>query len=716
MKELLTTLTLKEDRTKLSTLFLLMMVAYLVSIAVRFIWVDQMTGNDSALWNDQLMINTNDGYMYAEGARDLLAGGHQENDLSRVNVPLSQLTYLLAKILPFSFESIILYMPAVFGSLLVLPVLLVGRAIGQTYLGFFAALVASIVWSYYNRTMTGYYDSDMLIIVLPVLVLWSLILGVTHNKNRYLLITTATILLYNFWYPASYSLNVAMASMLLIYTIIFDRKNLFNYKLLLFMAIAIAKIPIVAQIGLSVGLFVLFHWLKERADRSVVPLLGVGIAAVVLTGGIAPILGQLSSYVFRSEVSSGATAATLHYFNVVQTVREAGDIPFEVFADRISGSVLVFVLSTIGYLLMAIRYPVMLIALPLLGLGFMAYTGGLRFTIYAVPVNALGIAFLILLMTKWVITFFGESKQRVVGILFGLLATSAALYPNIQHIIDYRVPTVFNRDEVVVLDELKKRSAREDYVLAWWDYGYPIRYYSDVKTLVDGGKHSGNVNFPVSYALTFPQTEAANMARLITEYTEMQFKKSRGADYLQSMMEDYGFQDPNEFLEQLKTKDLNLPEKTREVFFYLPFRMMSIYQTVRLFSNLDLTTGSQFAQPFLFVSNAFRDTGDKIVLDQGIEIDKRKSIIKIGQQELPLNSLFVTVYDNQGKLRKQQQKFNPSAHISVIFMKSYNKFIVLDQQTLASTYFQLFVLENYDPELFEPVILSPIAKVYRLKK
>jgi len=67
-------------------------------------------------------------------------------------------------------------------------------------------------------------------------------------------------------------------------------------------------------------------------------------------------------------------------------------------------------------------------------------------------------------------------------------------------VVDYRVPSVFTKDEVKVLDRLKNIASREDYVVAWWDYGYPIRYYSDVKTLVDGARHSGNINFPVSFA------------------------------------------------------------------------------------------------------------------------------------------------------------------------------------------------------------------------
>ena len=53
--------------------------------------------------------------------------------------------------------------------------------------------------------------------------------------------------------------------------------------------------------------------------------------------------------------------------------------------------------------------------------------------------------------------------------------------------------------------------------------------------------------------------------------------------------------------------------------------------------------------------------------------------------------------------------------INVIYMKSYNKFLVLDKKMFNSLYIQLFVLENYDNKLFEPVILNPLSKIYKLK-
>ena len=179
---------------------------------------------------------------------------------------------------------------------------------------------------------------------------------------------------------------------------------------------------------------------------------------------------------------------------------------------------IIFIVSIIGYIWLSYKHRIMFLGLPMIGLGFLALSGGLRFTIYAVPVLALGIAFFVYELSNMI-----KNNMLKYGIM--AILTIAILVPNIKHAIDYKVPTVFNKDEVVVLDKLKKIASREDYVVGWWDYGYPIRYYADVKTLSDGVQHSGSTNFPTSFVLTHPQEEASKMLRLDVEYTENRFKK-----------------------------------------------------------------------------------------------------------------------------------------------------------------------------------------------
>ena len=48
-------------------------------------------------------------------------------------------------------------------------------------------------------------------------------------------------------------------------------------------------------------------------------------------------------------------------------------------------------------------------------------------------------------------------------------------------------------------------------------------------------------------------------------------------------------------------------------------------------------------------------------------------------------------------------------------MPNYRQFLVVDDSVYNSTYIQLFVFENYDKNLFEPVIMTPLAKIYKLK-
>ena len=150
---------------------LMIAIAFIFSVVCRLYWINWANNYPYFMFNSQLMINTNDGYSFAEGARDLIAGFHQENDLSYVWNPLSKITAFLAQILPFKFETIILYMSVFFASLVVIPIVLIGYELGASRAGLIAALVGSIANSYYNRTMAGYYDTDMLNIVLPMFVL-----------------------------------------------------------------------------------------------------------------------------------------------------------------------------------------------------------------------------------------------------------------------------------------------------------------------------------------------------------------------------------------------------------------------------------------------------------------------------------------------------------------------------------------------------------------
>lgn len=698
-------------------------IAFLFSFLVRLIWVYQFSDFESFKFAGQFMINTNDGYYWAEGARDLLRGITKQHDLSPISEAASWFTYVTAKLLPFSFETIIFYMPSVLGSLIVIPIILIAYNLKMVEVGFLAALLASIAVSYYNRTMIGYYDTDMLNIVFPTLLLWSLILALRTHEEKYLLITALEIIAYRWWYPQSYSLEFSYFGLILAYAVIFDRKNLFHFKLLTMMLFAMMGLPSLVRLMIVIGVYVGFK--QKKWDKYFWYIFGIASSLFFLSGGLSPIWGQLKGYVFKDAMEVNSDNLPLHFFAVLQTVREAGQIDFVTFAERISGHTITFILSLVGYALMVKKYPVMLLGLPLLGLGFLALWGGLRFTIYAVPICALGIAYLLFRWSASITQLFvNEKLGGMIKSSFVVIASLGVLYPNLLHIIEYRVPTVFNKTEVMQLDHLKSLVNREDYIVSWWDYGYPIRYYSDAKTLIDGGKHSGDVNFPVSFMLTNPQESAARLARLEVEYTEKAFvlaeqnetkkEQQKILNNTAQMTLDYGFHDANDFLDALQTP-IALPAKTRDIYFYLPYRMLSIFPTVAQFSNLDIMTGQTLRQPFFFQSTRFKDNGTTLDFSNGVVLDKAKGTLKLGAQEIPIKYFIQTTYTPEFKLMKEQNLIHADGVFSIIYMQAYNTFLILDETMFNSTYIQLFVLENYDERFFEPISLEAYAKVYRLK-
>ncbi|MEA2017542.1 MAG: peptide transporter, partial [Campylobacterota bacterium] len=104
-----------------------------------------------------------------------------------------------------------------------------------------------------------------------------------------------------------------------------------------------------------------------------------------------------------------------------------------------------------------------------------------------------------------------------------------------------------------------------------------------------------------------------------------------------------------------------------------------------------------------------------IDLGNNIKINKQTGKLQVGKQEVAINKFSRTFYGKNGKLEKQEQTINSTSNFNVIYMTNYRQFLVVENSVYNSLYFQLFVLENYDKDLFEPTILTPLAKVYKLK-
>jgi len=687
-----------------------MLLAYAFSFLIRMIWVYQFQDNPNFYWNDQIMINTNDGYFFAAGAQQALFDMHQHNpripDIYSYGMVF--LTTWLVKLTPLSLETVTLYLPAVISSLVVIPVILIARLYGEALWGFFAALLGSIAWSYYNRTMIGYYDTDMFSAMAPMFILYFLMKSTVDFNLRSALYAAIAISLYPFLYDQGASIIYAMGIIYGLYLVWYHREEKLTYSslLLVFLAMIPFGLPDPHEYLVHIALVVAVFIVLSKTSVSSTYLMGasaIAFIALLFFGNVfGIILGKMMSY-----MSTGTKAEGLHFYGVHQTVREAGKIPFDVFADRISGSVPGLIVAVLGYLLLVVKHRAFLLALPLMGIGMFALWGGLRFTVYAVPVAAMGAVYLFYLMGS----YFGSKKAQYALVV---VATAALLYPNITHIIGYKVPTVLTNNEVRDLQALKEVAKPGDYTLTWWDYGYPVWYYSETSTLIDGGKHQ-NDNFIISKILQTSSAElAANLSRLAVEtYVDSGYKVV--ADTLfKNKQEDQ--LDPNLMLSEMELPSYALPPKTRDVYLYLPYRMLNIFPTVTQFGNLDLNTGKPLREINFYPVSAVSQGEGVLTFNNGIVMDMKKGELQLGSQSSGVRFFIVTENTQNGEVHTKVQPYHTEGKYVVIYMKSYGQFILMDAETFGSTYVQMFILGKYNPDLFEPVVSSPYSRIYRLKK
>lgn len=700
---------------------LVFFLLYLLALGARLAWLNNIENAGFFDWGKEHTISNIDGYYYADGARSILAGEEitYVDGRSPMNSSLSKLTAYLTWILPIELETALFYMPVFIGSLMVLPLMLIGRALGSVKFGVISAIVAVISMGYVQRTKLGWFDTDMLNYTIPIFTSYFIIAGMIKRNYSNMIAAAISMLVYEWWYHQAYSLNMALAGFFLLYTLIFDRKSGYNYKLFSLMLLPLLQIPFLYKVLLLILLSAGFVSLKARINKYL-PFIIAALAVVFfVTGGYKPTWSMIQRLFIRASVSPQKEGFNLNFLEVFGTVSEVQKMSFNHLKLAISGSGYIFWISLAGYLLLLFRYRVMIVTFPILLLGLSSIMTGKRFSIYAVPVCAMGFTYLLLVLTnilnrKYFIKYKWGSYLKF-SVIFIFLAT--AQYPNILHAVNYRFPPRITRDEINVLSKLGNISEKKDYAVSWWDYGYPIMYFSKVNVIGNGGNNDGDVNFGPSYIFLKDQKSAAKMARIDVEFTEEVRQSDDKLSSVAKAMKHYGYNDSNEYLKDLEHNRLELPKKTRDIYLYLPYRIIKrrIFPSIMKFSSIDLMTGERKPLPFFYQARIYKIEPDAILLGPGFKVDLKSGTMYRGNKERQLNSIITIAYNKDFEIREKIKTYDTSSRLYLLYLKSYKEIFILDEKVLNSLYFQLFAFENYDRDLFELIEANPFAKVYKLK-
>ena len=396
-------LEIPRDRSPWYIILLLIVIAYLFSYWVRLEWIEfaqtsyldekgeQVFAHPEMVRDGVALPNTHDSFYFGSIVQKASFGMHQDNHLIPgvyVNGMITALPYWILKFFPdLTIEQLLLWLPVYVSGLVCIPLVLIGRLYGASGWGFFAACLAGVTHSYYNRTLAGYYDTDMFSITSPAFSMFFLLAASRKESVGYLWAATVSLLVGAFFYTSLQAITCSLALVFLGYrTILFamefwflEQKRLF-WQLRSF-SFTVASIFCMAWVlyadtwflgrilevnflkslsSLLVPTFIffLFYFLKKRSNNAgkleasykalssvslvLMLLLAIGIPPFLAVGPFSgvwsKVTGKLQSYSAISQSNSfksGEHRYSMKFLDVTTTIREASEVPKRTVLNRI---------------------------------------------------------------------------------------------------------------------------------------------------------------------------------------------------------------------------------------------------------------------------------------------------------------------------------------------------------------------------------------------
>ena len=204
----------------------LIIVVYLLSFWVRLEWIDFAQASYLDEQGERIFLrpnmvkdgvalpNTHDSFYFGSIVQKAALGMHKENNLLPgvyQNGMITALPYWLINLFPhLSIEHLLLWLPVYISGLVCIPIVLIGNLYRCTLWGFAAACLAVITHSYYNRTLAGYYDTDIFAITSPAFSVFFLLAASRKQSIRYLLAGAISLILGRFFYGSIQAITCSL--------------------------------------------------------------------------------------------------------------------------------------------------------------------------------------------------------------------------------------------------------------------------------------------------------------------------------------------------------------------------------------------------------------------------------------------------------------------------------------------------------------------------
>ncbi len=667
---------LEMNSKKITTknLIIYIFFAYIFSLIVRLFLFYQISDNSNFFHNGHIIpLWTPDTGLYGYYTKQLLNG---------VSYPFiseytpAYLLYGVIKLTGIDVNSALFFAPAFLSSLIVIPIILIANHYKLAKYGLYGGIIGSLMTSYYYRTHLGYYDTDILNAFFPLLAIYFLIKAVDTRKYIDIIYASIVLIAFNFWYHSSTPIILATVLTFILYIAFFYREFIFKYK----SYFLISFIAIVVFISLTDTT----NYYKRAIDY----------------------INKESSIVVNIDNSE------FKFKSDLDGVMEATGIDLPTMIQRVSGAIPYFILAIIGYLALIIKYRSMLLTLPIVGITFLSTVAGLRFTMYGVTLLSFSMVIGINLVFRNILVIWGEFPEKVSTIISRVFIFIVALFA-INSVIDYNktVSPIFfsSTKDITVLDNLKKEFKKDDFIISWWDVGWPLWYYLNTNnTLIDNGKHQQD-NFIVSkILLSTNNIFVKNSFIFFTEkYREGQKKGfSKVMDYFLT-------QYPLEYINKLKNNDFKLPIINRDIYILLHKRMIFGLSNIESFSNIDLKTGKNYDTNIMNIGNLSKEYNktQNILKTNISKINLKDGIVSIKNKKTKINKIYIV---EDTKIKFEKKYYSSKKDINIII---YNGTVMLLTEKLFNSFLiQSLIFNNYNRDYFTKVAQTNNFIILKIKK
>lgn len=707
----------------------LIVIAMAFILNLRLLYADSTRFMPQYFFNGERILTTNDGYHYANATRDWLDGYSGDEAFfpaAEFQMP-ALLSVMIYKMLPISLDDLFFYMPMVLSVLLVIPVFLITKNVSNTLVAFLAAILAPITQSYAIRTMGGYYDTDMLILTLPLMSVYFLLRMLEYCRIRDCILGVIFCILAMAWHSASGIYLVGAAVFLAIcYALIFLRKNPKIFELLGVLIIALSTLNIFLKIAL---IAVFLHFIADRVyilktqtnaikarlkyKSAVLFLLALGIG---LLANADLFIKKFIMYVVAADVLQNSGIIVR---GVTDTILELKPLYFGGAVVRIIGDYVSFIIASLGILLLIYKKPQTIILLPFVLLGLASVKIGIRFSMFASPVFSIGVFYFVYFLTQFVhkifddkVVIYGVKVAVYVAISWSVIMPHIYFSKNIGY-----APSLYG-DELSALNAIKDDSkSRDSVTISWWDYGFLTSYYSNTRSIISGIDMDGVMHFVAARIITETNQKAAyNLMKIATNLYYNAPKDLQG-NLVEKIVAKYGdTENPNAVFANME--HLNDAPLERDIYIFIPYQLFELTATIEQFSDIDLRNGkATFANAKLVQYYNIAKEGDIFVLDDIMKFDEKNGTITDIESGKTLRlQAFHSVNRIHNTLQTTITKYSDDKDALIaVFSSDMNRFFLIDERTNNSLLVQFFLYENYDRNLYRMIYKNAQSKAWKLK-